>query len=444
MEAGESSGSAADRVAPAEPLRARELAVVQEIAQAFLQASRGLEVYRLALMRLTPLVGASFSSVFMRDPADAELLRLECAHNWPQASARYLGQMRIRVGRGATGQAVAERRAVEARDVFADPSLRDWWEPARELGFRSMISLPLLAAGEPVGALSFYYADAHDFTDDERHVLEVLAAQLAATSLRAQLIEDLRASNQRLQRQNETLLHRIGEAEQVKRLKDEFVANMSHELRTPLTSILGYASLLMDGQAGELAEAQAEAVHRIDGAGQVLLRLINDLLELSQLKLGRTELLHVEEDAVLLARQAAQLAGPPAAGVSFAVHAADPHIPVMTDGEKVTKILNNLLDNAFKFTAEGEVELIVRASADDWVEWQVRDTGIGIRAEDHGAAFDEFRQVDGTSTRLYGGTGLGLALCRRLAQLLGGGITLESDVGVGSAFTLRLPRRPPA
>jgi signal transduction histidine kinase len=423
-------------------LRARELAVVQEIANAFLSASRGLEVYRLALMRLTPMVGASFSSVFLRDDADPELLRLECAHNWPQSSARHLGQMRIRVGRGATGIAVAERRPVEASDVFADPSLRDWWEPAREIGFRSMISLPLAAGDVPVGAVSFYYAEVHRFSEDERHVLEVLAAQLAATSLRAQLIEDLRDSNVRLQRQNRALLQRIGAAERVERAKDEFAANMSHELRTPLNSILGYATLLVDGQVGPLTAEQAQLVARIDAAGQALLRLINALLELSQLKLDRAPAQLADEDAVVLARQAVQQTGGPAHGVSFALHPAESAIPLTTDGDKVARILANLLDNAFKFTAAGEVELIVRRAAEDHVEWQVRDTGIGMRAEDQAAAFDEFRQVDGTSTRLYGGTGLGLALSRRLAELLGGTITVESEPGVGSAFTLRLPVAP--
>jgi signal transduction histidine kinase len=427
---------------PAGELRARELDVVQEIARAFLTAIRGIEVYRLALMRLTPLVGASHSSVFLRDPEDPNVLRLECAHNWPQSTARYLGQLRIRVGRGPTGRAVLERRPMEVPDVFADPQVRDWWEPARELGFVGMISLPLLAGDDVVGALSFYYRDAHAFTDDERHILTLLATQLAATSKRAELTDELRASNQRLQRQNETLLLRIGEAEQHRRLKDEFVANMSHELRTPLTSILGYAYLLGDGQIGELSQPQTEVVKKIDGAGQALLRLINDLLELSQLKLGRTQLELADHDAVRLARHAVELAGSPPPDVRFSLHAAEPQAPLLTDAERVERVLVNLLQNAFKFTREGEVELIVRTASDGYLEWQVRDTGIGIRAEDHAGVFDEFRQIDGTSTRLYGGTGLGLALSSRIAQLLGGEIRLESEVGVGSAFTLRLPPRP--
>src|SRR5690554_5909842 len=140
-----------------ESLQQRELEVVREIAHAFLTATRPLEVYRLALARVTPLVGASFGSVFLRDTADHDLLKLVCAQNWPQSSARFLGQLRIRVGRGPTGLAVLERRAIAAEDVFGDPALREWWEPARELGFTSLIALPLQVRGDTVGALSFYF-----------------------------------------------------------------------------------------------------------------------------------------------------------------------------------------------------------------------------------------------------------------------------------------------
>jgi hypothetical protein len=138
--------------------RARELEIVREIANAFLTATSALEVYRLALIRAMPLVGASFGSVFLRDPVEPELLRLECAHNWPQPSARFLGQMRIRVGRGPTGRAVAEHRPIEADDIFADPALRDWWEPARELAFtvRRQDLVELFPAQPPFSSTSSY------------------------------------------------------------------------------------------------------------------------------------------------------------------------------------------------------------------------------------------------------------------------------------------------
>lgn len=423
-------------------LRDRELDVAREVAHAFITASTPLEVYRLALGRLTPLVRASFSSVFLRDPHDPGLLKLACAHNWPQASARYLGQLRLRVGRGPTGRAVAHAEPVEAANVFADPSLREWWEPARELGFTSLISLPLRTDAGSVGALTFYFADAHEFDDDERHLLRLVADQLATMSARAESVESMKRDMDRLKRENQLLQKRVGAGEEAKRLKDEFVANISHELRTPLTSILGYANLLSDGQAGPLADEQKAAVARIESSAHVLLRLISDLLELSQLKLGRAPLNAAPDDAVLIAQRALQSAGAPPAGVTVTLDPAAERIPVMTDGDKVARILENLLSNAYKFTAEGSITMTVRETIDDGVamaEWRVIDTGIGIAPEQHDAIFDEFRQVDGSSTRLYGGTGLGLALCRRLARLLGGRLRVRSERGAGAEFELHVP-----
>ncbi len=196
---------------PAE-VRERELTVAREIAEALLTASSPLEVYRRALARVTPVVGASFASVFLRDEEDPRLLRLACAQNWPQQSAFYLGEMRIREGRGPTGRAVSRGQAVEVTDVFADRSLKEWWEPARELGFVSMISLPLMVDGRAFGAVSFYFSERRSFDDPERALLAVVAHQLAATADRASVMARA-GSSARLNRVDDALLKRISEAE---------------------------------------------------------------------------------------------------------------------------------------------------------------------------------------------------------------------------------------
>lgn len=183
--------------------------VAREIAESFLTASSPLEVYRLALARVTPLVGASFASVFLRDRAEPRLLRLACAQSWPQSSARFLADLRIREGRGPTGLAVENRRPVVVPDVFADTSLRDWWDAARELGFVSTIALPLVARERVFGALSFYFRERQQFDDDARTLLGVVAHQLATTAERAHLIDELRSSNLRLERENEALLRQV-------------------------------------------------------------------------------------------------------------------------------------------------------------------------------------------------------------------------------------------
>lgn len=422
-------------------LQQRELELSREIADAFLKAQHPLELYRIVLASVTPLIDASFASVFLIDESEQDLLKLVCAHNWPQTSARYLGQLRIRVGRGPTGRAVDLRQPVEVRDVFGEPTMREWWEPARELGFTSLISLPLERDNTAVGALTFYYDRPHNFTDEERHVLKLIATQLSAMAERSQLVQDLRSENLRLRGAVEDLTNRMGEAEEARRLKNEFLANMSHELRTPLTAILGYTYLLQN-QITPVSNDQGNALAKIDSSANALLHLINDLLELTQLKLGRAELATGPEDAVLLAKRASEAVGTPGENVTFRLLAMPERIPIDTDGEKVLKILENLLSNAQKFTSAGEVSMTVRLTGTKTqrrVEWTVKDTGIGIPEDQLEHIFDEFRQVDGSSTRLYGGTGLGLALSLGLAELLGGEVTVESQPGVGSTFVFRLP-----
>ena len=425
-------------------LKQRELELVRDIAEAFFSAATPIEVYRLALTRVTPAVNAAFSSIFLRDEAEPDLLRLVCAHAWPQSSARYLGQMRIRVGRGPTGRAVAERIAITAEDIINDMSLREWWEPARELGFASLISLPLEAAGDAVGAVTFYYTEPHRFTEDERTLLDLIARQLSRTAEHASATQNLGDENARLRERIAELEKRVARSEAFERLKDEFLANMSHEFRTPLTSVLGYTYLVQDGQAGPVTPEQRSALAKVDASATVLLNLINDLLTLTELKLGRIDVINESTDAVALARRVVEEVKPqPSSRVRLRFEGDGP-IVVHTDVEKVSKILDNLLSNAIKFTSEGEIVVSVRArrhGGAESVEWRVRDTGIGIPADQIPGIFDEFRQVDGSSTRLYGGTGLGLALSLHLAKLLRGDIGVDSEPGRGSTFTLRLPVR---
>src|SRR5207253_979605 len=215
-------------------------------------------------------------------------------------------------------------------------ALRDWWDPANELGFKALISLPLERAGQAVGALTFYYADPHQFGDAERHTLRAIATQLSSMAERAQQMQDLKADNQRLNALNEMLEMRVGEAEEARRLKNEFLANMSHELRTPLTSILGYTYLLQN-QMGAVSPDQLGALTKIDGSANALLRLINDLLTLTELKLGRQELNLEPHDAVLLAKRAAEIVGEVPDGVTFRLLAMPDRIPLMTDGDKIVK-----------------------------------------------------------------------------------------------------------
>ena len=231
--------------------------------------------------------------------------------------------------------------------------------------------------------------------------------------------------------------------ERASQYKSEFLANMSHELRTPLNSTLILSKLLADNKDGNLTEEQVKFALTIGSAGNDLLVLINDVLDLSKIEAGKAE---VTSDRVPIARLLDTLGKTfqPIArekGLTFSAHVA-PGTPerIETDGQRLGQILKNLLSNAIKFTDVGEVSLRVSAGPNETLTFAVQDTGIGIGPEQHALVFEAFRQADGSTHRKYGGTGLGLSISRDLAQLLGGEIALESQPGRGSLFTLTLPQ----
>ena len=424
--------------APAADGAMRELVAVREIAHAFLTADRPEEVFQYALERVSPLVGASFASIYLADEND-DAMRLVAACNWPERFRPFLGQMRVRLGAGPSGEAASERRIVQVPDVFADDSVADWQEVASELGFRALVAIPLKTHGLVLGTVTFYFEEAGGVTAEEGGLLQIVADQLAATAEKARLIDDLRRANAALLESNEELERQYVAALEARRLKDEFLANMSHELRTPLTAVLGYTYLLQEGMSGPLTPEQRTTLSQVTSSSERLLVLIEDLLELTTLKRGE---LHVSVEAFdpreAMREALAITRGRPAA-VALRVDFPDGEIRwIRSDRRKVVKILSNLLSNAYKFTSQGEVSVSVE-SHNDIARFGVSDTGIGIAPDVQQVVFEEFRQVDGSTTRPYGGSGLGLALSRQLARLLGGDIELRSSSSEGSSFVLELP-----
>lgn len=283
---------------------------------------------------------------------------------------------------------------------------------------------------------------------------QTTALRTAQTQLETQQSEleqtndNLVAQSQLLERQNHELVlqkaeisAKAAEVERASRFKSDFLSNMSHELRTPLNSSLILAKLLVDNRDGNLSAEQIRYAQTIYDAGNDLLTLINDVLDLSKIEAGRMD---VHPGTVALASTAGAIrrAFEPLAaqkGLSFEV-SVDPSTPatVQTDSLRLEQILRNLASNALKFTERGHVRLSIRPQ-EDRVEFAVEDTGIGIAEHQRDIIFEAFRQADGTTNRKYGGTGLGLSISRELARLLGGHITLTSTPGVGSTFTLSLP-----
>jgi protein-histidine pros-kinase len=227
------------------------------------------------------------------------------------------------------------------------------------------------------------------------------------------------------------------------RLKSEFLANMSHELRTPLNGIIGFSELLFDEKPGPLNAKQKEYLQDVLNSGRHLLQLINDVLDLAKIEAGRMNLIIEEFSLSGLLDEVCAVITPSlrAKGLRFDRTVA-PDLPQVTlDQQKVKQIMYNLLSNAVKFTGEGgTVRLAARLADDDDVRIEVGDTGIGIRAEDLAKLFVEFQQIHGGADRRYQGTGLGLALTRRIVGLLCGRIEVSSEAGKGSSFRVFLPR----
>jgi signal transduction histidine kinase len=259
------------------------------------------------------------------------------------------------------------------------------------------------------------------------------------------LIEkDRRLSEQNLElaKANQDLNIARQKAEESARLKSEFLASMSHELRTPLNAIIGYSQLMMRGAGGELVEKHRRNVERIFTNGEHLLRLINDVLDLAKIEAGRMELsptvVNVRNFADEAHRQTQGLAEQKRLRFEFEVENGLPALLVY-DRDRLKQVVLNLVSNAIKFTETGSVRVEYKKSS--MTEWaiSVTDTGIGIPAHAQEYIFDEFRQVDGSTTRKHGGTGLGLAIVRNLVATMGGQISLKSQVGQGSTFTVVMP-----
>ena len=250
----------------------------------------------------------------------------------------------------------------------------------------------------------------------------------------------LAIQNARLFSEIEEKSRQLAEASQH---KSQFLASMSHELRTPLNAIIGLTEMMVTNAARFGTEKALEPLRRVNAAGTHLLGLINEVLDLSKIEAGKLELNPRAGNLARLIDEVIGTAGQLAEKNKnrLVVESADGLGPLTADPMRLKQILLNLLSNACKFTKEGEVALRARQVADgrDWIEFAVADTGIGMTAEQQAKLFQDFTQADSLTARRYGGTGLGLALSRKLARMMGGDVTVTSEPGKGSVFTVRLP-----
>ncbi len=358
-------------------------------------------------------------------------------------------------GEGPSGVSIRTGEPFVSRDIENDPSCAPWAAEAQALGYRSAASLPIVSDGRAFAALCIHSSAVNAFGDEELAILGdvVGAVQTGLDRLRARqqrnealraLIEHRASLQQTVETRTRELETTVEALERAGDAKDEFLRNMSHELRTPLNSIIGFSSILLRGLPGDLNDEQRAQLMMVNRSGRHLLALISEILDLSRIDAGAVD---VEYGDVELSDLVESAAGPirvltAEAGLRFTVHLPDTRVVLRTDEGKVRQILVNLLGNAVKFTESGNVELDAEVRPPGWVRLTVRDTGMGIPADEIPLVTDEFHQVARANGLNPEGTGLGLSISKRLATMLGGDLTVESTLGVGSAFTLTLPVDP--
>jgi len=345
-----------------------------------------------------------------------------------------------------------EQRWVQANDAHFSSFIAGMFVSAdqRRVG-EVLLSDPRTGEPMPVEAIAGKVLSEHGeltavvtILHDRREALEKakLYAQLQVAA--DELERKIQAATADIAQQNELLRRQAIELEQASALKSQFLANMSHEFRTPLNAMLGYTSMLLQGVAGPVEPPVKRQLGRIESNGRHLLTIINEILDISRIEAGRMPLqmatvkvpdlvseVKAELEPIIMQRK-----------LTVTIDVPRDLQPITSDRQKVKQILLNLLSNSLKFTHHGGVTITARRNVKDkTLTLAVTDTGIGIANADQDRIFEDFRQLDNSPTRAYGGTGLGLSICRRLAQMLDGRISVQSQVGKGSTFTLTLPTK---
>ncbi len=430
------------------------LRVTRELHQVAISITSGLDLGHVlseVARHAAEMAETDAAMIALLDQAN-DIITYPYAYNLPPE----LCQLKGRPGVGAAGDVIIKGKPRIDNDY---PSSKLRQEDFVRAGVTAVATVPLMIADRCVGAIGVMdKGSGRKFTTGDLEILSIVSRQAAVAVENARLYEELSRSAQKLEfrvkERTEALSRMYHESErkskelevanyklrEVDRMKSEFLANMSHELRTPLNSIIGFSKLILDGLDGDVNEEQQKDLNIIHDNGQVLLRLIDDLLNLAKIEAGRMNLILDETSPADLVKEAVMsmqtLAGEKKVALDYQV--PDECQTVRLDAGKVRQVLFNLISNAIKFTDEGRIVVAIEQSQDE-TTFSVNDTGIGVGPEHHDAIFDRFHQV---SPGLAGtaGVGLGLTISKRFVEMHKGRIWVESEPGIGSTFFFSIPR----
>jgi len=413
--------------------RVRELQLLHDVGLAAVSGVRLEETMQAAAEALATELPDTCVALMLLEP-ESGALRIEANAGYPADAVK---RLHLQSGEGITGWVAQHGQPVLVSDVRLDPRYVEVTPDTR-----SELCVPLIAGSRVIGVLNVESPQPNTFTEDDLRLLSTLASNLAMFIERARLFEEVEAARVELQQRAEALEEANVRLQELGRLKDQFLANMSHELRTPLNSIIGFSEVLLDGLVGEMLAEQKECVQDISASGLHLLALINDVLDLSKIEAGRMTLEPTAFDVVELLADVQTTIMPLTEKKSqvLTVELADGLPPLIADRIRIRQILLNLLSNANKFTpTKGHVTLSCRLADPATMLFSVVDTGIGIKSEHQEIIFEEFRQVDGSLAREITGTGLGLTISKRLVEMHGGRLWVESEYGHSATFSFLLP-----
>jgi adenylate cyclase len=408
----------------------KELRALGEVSRAVNSTIDLQTVLPTIIAKAVELSGTEAGTIFVFDEASQEF-QVHASYGMNENLIAAIKNRHIRLG-GETmiSQAVLQRKSMQLADTSQDTSSLVL-DVVQRAGFRALLTVPLLAVDRIIGALVVRRKEPGEFPQSTVNLLETFAAQSVLAIQNARLFQQIEEKSRELELASEH--------------KSRFLASMSHELRTPLNAIIGLTEMMVANAARFRTEKALEPLNRVHRAGTHLLGLINQVLDLSKIEAGKLELspesvnlVPLVDEVIGTARQLAEQNN------NRLIVETESNLGALTvDPMRLRQILLNLLSNACKFTKDGEVRLRVRKIADgrSWVEFAVSDTGIGMTAEQQAKLFEEFAQADALTARRFGGTGLGLAITRKLARMMGGDVTVTSEPGKGSVFTVRLPGR---
>ncbi len=427
----------------------RQEALVTSISRALIESTSLEETIERTLRALCERLGWDWSALWR---IDEERGVLRCLSIWHDAALRatefdaLTRRITFRSGEGLPGRVWRFGRPEAVGDVAGDGD-SERGTIATGNGMRSAFAFPIRLAGKPIGVVEMCSTTSRAPGGETIEALETIGSFVGQQVERQRAEDALRAEREMLSRRVEEQTADLSRANadlaRASRLKDEFLANMSHELRTPLNAVLGLSEALLEEVYGPLTEKQRSTLMSIEDSGRHLLELISDILDLSKIEAGKLELDVQTVDAertckasILLVRHAAHKKR-----LALALEIEPGVRAVRADERRLKQILVNLLTNAVKFTPEGgSIGLDVRTSATDGhVRFEVWDTGIGIAESEMPRLCRPFVQLDSSLSRTHAGTGLGLSLVHRMAEMHGGGLAIESQVGKGSRFTVVLP-----